>query len=196
MSATAEHDHHHHEVHDHSAHAGHDHHHHAPVEGGVLDPVCGMTVDPNTAKHQAEVRGQPYHFCSDGCRTKFVGNPDKYLGERKAEPVIEGAIYTCPMHPEIRQVGPGTCPICGMGLEPELATADTGPNPELIDMTRRFWIGLALSLPVVALEMGGHLTNLHMWLGQTLSSWIELMLAGPVVLWAGCPFFVRGWQSV
>jgi P-type Cu+ transporter len=196
MSATAEHDHHHHEGHDHSAHAGHDHHHHAPVEGGVLDPVCGMTVDPNTAKHQAEVRGQPYHFCSDGCRTKFVGNPDKYLGERKAEPVIEGAIYTCPMHPEIRQVGPGTCPICGMGLEPELATADTGPNPELIDMTRRFWIGLALSVPVLVLEMGAHIVGAHDWVDPTLSNYIQFAFSTPVVLWAGWPFFVRGWQSL
>ncbi|HEY6833968.1 MAG TPA: heavy metal translocating P-type ATPase, partial [Pseudolabrys sp.] len=196
MSATAEHDHHHHEGHDHGAHAGHDHHHHAPVEGGVLDPVCGMTVDPHTAKHRAEVRGHPYHFCSAGCRTKFVGNPDKYLGERKPEPVIEGAIYTCPMHPEIRQVGPGTCPICGMGLEPELATADTGPNPELIDMTRRFWIGLALSIPVLVLEMGAHIVGAHDWVDPTLSNYIQFAFSTPVVLWAGWPFFVRGWQSL
>jgi Cu+-exporting ATPase len=191
MSATAEHDHHHHE-----GHGAHDHHRHAPAEGGVLDPVCGMTVDPHTAKHRAEYRGHPYYFCSAGCRTKFVATPEKYLGERKPEPVIEGAIYTCPMHPEIRQVGPGTCPICGMGLEPELATADTGPNPELIDMTRRFWIGLVVTVPVFVLEMGAHLVGAHNWVDPTLSNYIQFAFATPVVLWAGWPFFVRGWQSL
>ena len=100
------------------------------------------------------------------------------------------------MHPQIRQVGPGSCPICGMALEPEIAGTEVGPNPELVDMTRRFWIGLVLSLPVVALEMGGHLTNLHMLLGKNLSNWIQFVLATPVVLWAGWPFFVRGWQSL
>src|SRR6266496_6584378 len=110
-------------------------------------------------------------------------------------PVPAGTIYTCPMHPEIRQTGPGTCPICGMALEPELA-GETGPNPELVDMTRRFWIGLVLSVPVVALEMGGHLTNLHMLLGRNLSNWLQFVIATPVVLWAGWPFFVRGWRSV
>jgi Cu+-exporting ATPase len=189
--STAEH--HHDHAHDHDLHQ-----HHAPAEGGVLDLVCGMTVDPHTAKHRAEHKGHPYYFCSAGCRTKFVANPDKYLGDKKeaAEPVPEGTIYTCPMHPQIRQVGPGSCPICGMALEPEIATADTGPNPELIDMTRRFWIGLVLTLPVLALEMGGHLTNLHMLLGKTTSNWLQFALATPVVLWAGWPFFVRGWQSL
>ena len=100
------------------------------------------------------------------------------------------------MHPEIRQVGPGSCPICGMALEPVTVTAETGPNPELVDMTRRFWIGVVLAVPVVALEMGGHLTNLHMLLGQQLSNWLQLVLATPVVLWAGWPFFVRGWKSI
>ena len=107
----------------------------------------------------------------------------------------EGTIYTCPMHPEIRQIGPGTCPICGMALEPEIATADTGPNPELVDMTRRFWIGLALTLPVFVLEMGAHLVGPHL-LDQTVSNWIQFAFATPVVLWAGWPFFVRGWQSL
>jgi Cu+-exporting ATPase len=100
------------------------------------------------------------------------------------------------MHPQIRQVGPGNCPICGMALEPELATADSGPNPELIDMTRRFWVGLGLSVPVVILEMGGHLFGGHEWLDQSLSNWIQFVLATPVVVWAGWPFFVRGWKSV
>jgi P-type Cu+ transporter len=175
--------------------SGH-HHHHGKAAQNNIDPVCGMSVDPRPAKHRAEHRGHSYYFCSAGCRTKFVNDPQKYLGNRELESVPEGTIYTCPMHPEIRQVGPGTCPICGMALEPEIASADTGPNPELIDMRRRFWIGLVLSLPVLALEMGGHLTNLHMLLGKTLSNWIQFALATPVVLWAGWPFFVRAWQSL
>ncbi|PZU89897.1 MAG: haloacid dehalogenase [Shinella sp.] len=111
-------------------------------------------------------------------------------------PAPEGTIYTCPMHPQIRQTQPGNCPICGMTLEPEVATADTGPSPELIDMTRRFWIGLALAIPVVILEMGGHLIDLHMLIGAQASNWIQLILATPVVLWAGWPFFERGWKSI
>ena len=172
------------------------HYHHDNAAERVIDPVCGMTVDPHTAKHRADYRGHTYYFCSAGCRAKFVADPQKYLGARQAETVPEGTIYTCPMHPQIRQVGPGSCPICGMALEPEIAGTETGPNPELVDMTRRFWIGLVLSLPVVALEMGGHLTNLHMLLGKNLSNWIQFVLATPVVLWAGWPFFVRGWQSL
>ncbi|MFZ1103301.1 MAG: copper-translocating P-type ATPase [Hyphomicrobiaceae bacterium] len=129
---------------------------------------------------------------------RFVADPEKYLApeQARAEPVPAGAIYTCPMHPEIRQVGPGSCPICGMALEPVLATADAGPSPELADMTRRLWIGLALTLSVFVLEMGSHLTDLHMWLGSQTSNWIQLVLATPVVLWAGWPFFERGWASV
>jgi P-type Cu+ transporter len=115
--------------------------------------------------------------------------------EKSPAPVPAGTIYTCPMHPEVRQVGPGNCPICGMTLEPVLVT-ETGPSAELVDMTRRFWIGLVLSIPVVALEMGGHLTNLHMLLGQNLSNWLQFVIATPVVLWGGWPFFVRGWRSV
>jgi Cu+-exporting ATPase len=172
------------------------HHHHDNAAEGVIDPVCGMTVDPHTAKHRADYQGHTYCFCSAGCRTKFAADPQKYLGARQAETVPEGTIYTCPMHSQIRQVGPGSCPICGMALEPEIAGTEVGPNPELVDMTRRFWIGLVLSLPVVALEMGGHLTNLHMLLGKNLSNWIQFVLATPVVLWAGWPFFVRGWQSL
>ncbi len=187
---SASHDHHH----DHSD-SGH-HHHGAPAAGGALDPVCGMTVDPHTAKHKADYRGHPYYFCSAGCRTKFVANPEKYLGEKTPEPVVEGAIYTCPMHPEIRQEGPGSCPICGMALEPEMPAADTGPNPELIDMTRRFWIGLVLTLPVFVLEMGAHLVGAHGWVEPKLSTYIQFAFATPVVLWAGWPFFVRGWQSL
>ena len=106
----------------------------------VIDPVCGMTVEPKTAKHQAEQGDHIYYFCSAGCRTKFLANPLQYLKPKSAavEPGVEGTIYTCPMHPQIRQVGPGSCPICGMALEPETVTLDKTPNPELADMTRRF----------------------------------------------------------
>jgi P-type Cu+ transporter len=172
--------------------------HSAATQEGARDPVCGMTVDPHKTPHRRAHAGRTYYFCSAGCRTKFSTDPAKYLAPSKAEapPVPEGTIYTCPMHPQIRQVGPGSCPICGMALEPELVTAESAPNPELVDMTRRFWIGLVLSLPVLALEMGGHLTNLHMLIGQTWSNRVQFALATPVVLWAGWPFFVRGWQSL
>ena len=167
-------------------------------EGNAIDPVCGMKVVIATAKHQLQHVGHPYYFCSGGCRTKFQANPTKYLdaSTKVAEPVIAGAIYACPMHPEIQQVGPGACPICGMALEPMTVTADSGPNHELVDMTRRFWVGLALAIPVFILEMGGHVTGLTMLLGQQLSNWLQLLLATPAVLWAGWPFFVRGWQSL
>jgi Cu+-exporting ATPase len=186
------------------SHAGHNHDHHpAPQDKpGVLDPVCGMTVDPETSKHRFEYRGETFHFCSAGCRTKFAADPAKYLDKSKREadaakaPVPEGTIYTCPMHPEIRQIGPGNCPICGMALEPEVASLDAAPNPELADMTRRFWIGAVLSVPPVVLEMGGHLVGGHGLIEPTLSNWIQLVFATPVVLWAGWPFFVRGWQSL
>lgn len=108
----------------------------------------------------------------------------------------EGVMYTCPMHPQVRQIGPGNCPICGMTLEPEVVTVETGPSAEYLDMRRRFWIGLVLSVPVLMLEMGGHLTNLHMVLGAKTSNWIQLVLATPVVLWAGFPFFERAWKSL
>ena len=160
------------------------------------DPVCGMDVDPHTAKHSQQHEGRTYYFCSAGCARKFADAPAKYLRVQEAEPVPQGTIYTCPMHPEVRQVGPGACPICGMALEPELASAETGPNAELADMTRRFWIGLALTVPVFLLEMGGHLTGLTHVLGQQNSNWFQLFLATPVVLWAGWPFFARGAASV
>jgi P-type Cu+ transporter len=187
-------------AHDPPPHDPHDHGHHAaaPAADTVLDPVCHMTVDPQTAAHRHRHKGITYHFCSAGCRTKFAANPAKYLDDRGGAeaPLPEGTIYTCPMHPEIRQVGPGSCPICGMALEPEIATADVGPNPELADMRRRFWIGLGLSLPVVVLEMGAHIMGGHGLVDQTLSNWIQFAFASPVVLWAGWPFFQRGWQSV
>jgi P-type Cu+ transporter len=128
--------------------------------------------------------------------TAPAAQPSRHRRQRAAAVEQPGTIYTCPMHPEIRRLGPGACPICGMALEPVVARPQSGPNPELLDMTRRFRIGLALAIPVVALEMGGHLTNLHTLLGQTLSNWIQLVLATPVVLWAGWPFFVRGARSL
>jgi len=182
------------------AHTSHDHGptHQTPAAADLaLDPVCGMQVDPHTAKHRAEHAGRTYYFCSAGCRQKFIADPKRYLGDAApAAPVPEGTIYTCPMHPQIRQVGPGACPICGMALEPLIATAETGPNPELLDMRRRFWIGLVLTLPVILVEMGGHLTGITEYLGTPLGNRIQFVFATPVVLWAGWPFFVRGWQSL
>jgi P-type Cu+ transporter len=182
----------------HRSQAAHAHHtHRAETNTGVRDPVCGMTVDPATSKHRFDHHGETFHFCSAGCRTKFAANPESYLGEVKPKAdVQEGTIYTCPMHPEIRKTGPGSCPICGMALEAEVASLDAPPNPELADMTRRFWIGLALSVPPVVLEMGGHIAGGHGLVDQTLSNWIQFVFATPVVLWAGWPFFVRGWQSL
>jgi Cu+-exporting ATPase len=181
--------------HDHAAH-GH-HHHHTDSTAKVRDPVCGMSVDPATSRHRFDHDGKTFHFCSAGCRTKFAADPPKYLADSRPKAAApEGATYTCPMHPQIRQVGPGSCPICGMALEPEVATLDAPPNPEVADMTRRFWVGLVLALPAVVLEMGGHLVGGHGLLDQTLSNWIQLVFATPVVLWAGWPFFVRGWQSL
>jgi Cu+-exporting ATPase len=183
--------------HDHD-HCDHDHHgHHADANANVRDPVCGMTVDPATSRHRFDYRGETFHFCSAGCRAKFAADPEKYLDNSRPKAAVpEGTIYTCPMHPQIRQAGPGNCPICGMALEPEIASLDTPPNPELVDMTRRFWIGLALAVPPVVLEMGGHLVGGHGLIDQSLSNWVQLVFATPVVLWAGWPFFVRGWQSL
>jgi P-type Cu+ transporter len=186
---------------------GHDHphaHDHGATDQTVdpalaIDPVCGMKVDPATAKHLLSQQGQDYVFCSARCRERFAADPATYLAPKNtsrdpAPPAPAGTIYTCPMHPEVRQVGPGSCPICGMALEPEQVSLDDAPDPELIDMVRRFWIALALTVPVFALEMGGHL-GLHL-LPPAWSNWISLVLATPVVLWAGAPFFVRGWNSL
>ena len=169
----------------------------APSQLMEKDPVCGMDVDPHTAKHRAEFEGKTYYFCAAGCRQKFLSHPKQYIHRTSTEAIApEGTVYTCPMHPEVRQIGPGSCPICGMALEPEMPTAEPVSNAELADMTRRFWYGLALALPVFALEMGSHLAGSHAFLGHQATNWIELILATPVVLWAGLPFFVRGWQSV
>ncbi len=174
----------------------HDHPDDQPAR--TTDPVCGMTVDPTRTPHHAEHAGRAFHFCGAGCRTKFLADPDRYLkpeSQPPARPAKSDAIYTCPMHPDVRQIGPGACPICGMALEPAEITVEAGPNPELEDMSRRFWIGLALALPAFALEMAGHVLG-HSLIEPRLSAWIQFALATPVVLWAGAPFFVRGWVSL
>ncbi len=178
-------------------HTHHHHQHDQAIAGAKTDPVCGMKVDPHTAQHRASHGGQSYYFCSAKCREKFVAHPDEYAGALKpTTPAPAGTIYTCPMHPQIRQVGPGTCPICGMTLEPESANLDEGPSAELIDMRQRFWIGTMLTVPVAALEMFGHVLGLRHLLDQQTANWIQLVLATPVVLWAGWPFFLRGWKSL
>ena len=166
--------------------------HSVETQETAIDPVCGMTVDAANSRHQHTAHHRTYHFCSAGCRTKFAADPQKYLDKRPALPEADGAIYTCPMHPEIRQPSPGSCPICGMALEPE--AGGTGEGAELADMTRRFWISFALSLPVVVIEMGGHFGLLHV--AGHISDLVQLALAMPVVLWGGWPFLVRGAQSL
>ena len=169
----------------------------------VVDPVCGMRILPGDAAGSHTHAGRTYHFCSTHCLEAFRANPGQYAQpsqDGSAPPPPSGRVeaeeYTCPMHPEIVRDGPGACPICGMALEPRVVTARVEANPELKDMSRRFWIGLALTLPVVALEMGGHLAGLHRFISPGVSGWLQLALATPVVLWAGWPFFVRGWASV
>jgi Cu+-exporting ATPase len=172
-------------------HATHTH----AAAGTLIDPVCGMTVDPAKSPHRHDYRHTTYLFCSASCRSKFAADPEKYLPDAKGEAAAslpEGTIYTCPMHPDVRQIGPGSCPICGMALEPELGGADDGG--ELADMTRRLWIATALALPIVALDMGGHFGLVH--LPGNISQFAQLALATPVVLWGGWPFFVRGARSL
>ncbi|MEO5807014.1 heavy metal translocating P-type ATPase [Devosia sp.] len=178
----------------------HGHGHGAPgADGKVKDPVCGMTVDPATAKNTAMHDGKAYYFCSAGCETKFEAAPQTYIRVAPKAPVVAppaGTIYTCPMHPEIRQEGPGSCPICGMALEAEMPTAEATPNHELADMTRRFCVATALAVPVFVIGMGSDLLGLHRWISGSGLNWIQLVLATPVVLWAGYPFFERGWASL
>ena len=176
------------------------------VEGAELtapqplkDPVCGMTVT-DKAEHRQEHNGQLYYFCSAKCQGKFAADPLHYVeAAQTAETsptqlaAIEGAVYTCPMHPEVRQDHPGNCPKCGMTLEPELPKLDDDDNPELRDFQRRFWWTLPLTAVVFVLAMFGHRLQ---WMDMATQSWIELALATPIVLWAGWPFFTRGWQSV
>jgi len=186
----------------------HDHEHHQSVtktSQSVTDPVCGMQVDPNTAL-TLDHDGTTYHFCSDRCRDRFRHDPASFLtppqdsddaAPRNQDVNEDAAEWTCPMHPEVRRPGPGSCPICGMALEPVTVTADTGPSPELADMSRRFWVATALTIPIVILEMGRHfIPFLHDLISARTSVWLQLVLATPVVLWAGWPFFVRGWASI
>ncbi len=154
----------------------------------MTDPVCGMSVDPATSNHRMAQGGAMFHFCSAGCRGKFAAEPGRYLARREQRPDDPDATYTCPMHPEVRQTGPGNCPICGMALEPVAITAEAAANPELADMRRRLWIGAPLAALLVALQMLG-----QPGLG---ANWPQLVLATPVVLWAGAPFFRRGWNSL
>jgi Cu+-exporting ATPase len=159
-----------------------------------------MTVDTGTAVHKHNLAGTDYFFCSAGCLGKFKADPDRYLNPKSSgtatqQEVAEGTIWTCPMHPEIRRDVPGSCPICGMALEPLEPTVEEGPNPELIDMTRRFWVSLVFSLPLLILTMGAELFGWEL-LPMQISSWAQLALATPVVLWAGWPFFDRFWASL
>ena len=168
------------------------------------DPVCGMTVTAQSA-HSLRHEGKPVYFCSAGCKARFAADPSKYLAAltsvtstattqaAASEPVAAGAIYTCPMHPEVRQGHPGACPKCGMALEPEMPTLDEGENPELTDFRRRFAWTLPLTIIVTVLAMAGHRLQ---WFQGATKSWIELVLSLPIVLWAGWPFFERGVQSV
>ena len=160
----------------------------------LKDPVCGMTVTAQS-RHVLEHEGRPFYFCSAGCKTKFEADPAKYLAPSPAaaQPVIAGAIYTCPMHPEVRWDHPGACPKCGMALEPEMPTLDEGENPELTDFRRRFIWTLPLTITVTVLAMAGHRLQ---WFEMATQSWIELVLSLPIVLWAGWPFFERALQSV
>jgi Cu+-exporting ATPase len=189
--------------HDHAGHANHDHQEAvatAKTQGALKDPVCGMTVTVKS-EHHTEHGGHPFYFCSAKCLTKFTADPQKYTadaqGANPAKPALEpeqaGTIYTCPMHPEIRQDHPGDCPKCGMALEPEMPTLDEEENPELVDFTRRFWWTLPLTVVVTVLAMAGH--RLSLFSGDT-QNWVELVLTLPVVLWAGWPFYVRGVKSV
>ena len=179
-------------------HHGEDADPHSTAEKMVTDPVCGMRVNPETAKHVVTHAGAHHFFCSAGCLTKFTADPGRYISgsPRLDSPVPDGAIWTCPMHPEIQQSGPGSCPICGMALEPMTPTLSDGPSDEYKDMKRRFVFGLVLAMPVVALEMGGHMTGLRHVLDGKLANLIQMVLATPVVLWAGWPFFERGWASI
>jgi Cu+-exporting ATPase len=154
----------------------------------VEDPVCHMRVDPKTARFERQYQNNTYHFCCQGCADKFQADPTKYLGAppAPAPSAKAGVPYTCPMHPEVRQMGPGACPKCGMALEPVEVTSTEEPNAELADMSRRFWIGLALTVPVLALSMAS----------GPFVTWAQLVLATPVVLWGGRPFFERGWASI
>src|SRR5678816_2063404 len=170
------------------------------------DLVCGMQVDPATAKWTSEYEGGTYYFCGKGCKAKFDAEPQRFLtgGEsatadpRPPSPPAAGTQWTCPMHPEIVRDGPGACPICGMALEPMTITAEEPENEELRDMTRRFWAGVVLTVPTLIIGMADLIPGkpLEHLFTSTTATWMQLVLSTPVVLWGGWPFFVRGWQSI
>lgn len=187
-----------------SPHPGHDAvpQCHAPRQARTTaaagrDPVCGMTVDARTTPYHATRLGQDYRFCSAGCREKFIAQPDAYLEKREGLEMgaAPGAIWTCPMHPQIREDEPGTCPLCGMALEPESALITDAPNPELVDFTRRTWVAGLLAGPLLMVSMVGEMLGIefvpHAW-----NPWVQFVLSTPIVLWAGLPFFERGWASI
>ena len=172
-----------------------------------IDPVCGMKVDPDNAAGSFEYQGKTYYFCSTHCLHRFRENPESFLNKapqqpigitRRPKPAAPDQKYTCPMHPEIIRDGPGSCPICGMALEPVTVTLDQGENPELIDMTRRFRIAVVLTIPVFVLGMSDLIPGqpLQQLVSMSVLQWVQLILASPVVLWAGWPFFVRAWESI
>jgi Cu+-exporting ATPase len=172
---------------------------HREAETTERDPVCGMSVEIATAQHRLTHDHTDYAFCSAHCLDRFQADPEKFLNPVPADSQADpGAIYICPMHPKVRQVGPGDCPDCGMALEPEDITAETGPNPEHVDFTRRFWVGAVLGVPLVVLAMGAHLPffSLSDIIPHNVNHWIQIVLATPIVLWCGLPFFKRGWTSV
>ncbi len=181
---------------------GHVHVHGAtalPSRDDVIDPVCGMTVDIHAGKPSYVHGGHTYHFCSEGCRAKFAKEPERFLDKTgEPEPLPKGTLYTCPMHPEIVQEGPGHCPICGMALEPMGVPGADEVNPELIDFTRRLWVAVPLSLALVILDESKHLFGLDVlpFLSPSVKQWLQLALAAPAVLWCGWPFFVRGFESL
>jgi Cu+-exporting ATPase len=166
--------------------------------GAVHDPVCGMTVDPAAAKHKSEHAGQTYHFCSSGCRKRFEADPLRYVTvslSNPAQPAAGEVLWTCPMHPQVQRAGPGSCPICGMALEPMTPARGDAANPELRDMTRRFWVCVGLCVPLVALAMAGDFAKPGL-IASRAAVWVQLVLATPAVLWGGWPFFERGWRSI
>src|SRR5215204_665307 len=189
-----------------------------PMPEPHVDPVCKMLVTPETAAGKYDYNGTTYYFCNPGCKSRFAADPESFLsepgtvamGHTDIDPPAERPVatalgsdveYTCPMHPEIVQMGPGSCPICGMALEPKEITLDDTPDPELIDMRRRFWISAVLTLPVFILAMGEMFEGFRHLLGtlpsgRVSASWAQLVLATPVVLWGGWPFFQRAWVSV
>jgi P-type Cu+ transporter len=176
-----------------------EHRHPELAPEGERDPVCGMAVEPATAKHHGEHAGQTYYFCSSRCRERFEGEPERYVTPAFPEPSRPSAggkvLWTCPMHPQIVRNEPGSCPICGMALEPMTPAGGEGANPELRDMMRRFWICVALSVPLVALAMTQDLMGPGL-ITPRIAVWAQFVLATPAVLWGGCPFFERGWRSI